>query len=75
MVSCHRNGGWKSVAQLSPLPLPGAALCSLDPPQLLIAAPGAQLQHQPSLAAVDESGEHQFPALHTHGRVRDTCMI
>ncbi|CAL5224911.1 g7676 [Coccomyxa viridis] len=57
VVSCQRNGGWKTVAQLSPLPLPGAALCPLDPPQLLIAAPGAQLQHQPSLAAPDESGQ------------------
>ena len=62
VLSCHRGGGWKSVAQLSPLPLPGAALCPLDPPQLLAAGPGAQLQHQPSLAAVDESGEPQWSA-------------
>ena len=64
MVSCLRNGGWKTIAQLSPLPLPGAALYPLDPPQLLIAAPGAQLQHQPSLAAVEESGECQY-----HGKM------
>lgn len=62
MLSCHRTGSWKSVAQLSPLPLPGAALCPLDVPQLLLAGLGAQLQHQPSLAAVDESGEPQGSA-------------
>lgn len=56
-MSCQRSGSWKTIAQLSPLPLPGAALCPLEPPQLLIAAPGSQLQHQPSLAAFDESGE------------------
>ena len=81
MVSCHRIGGWKSVAQLCPLPLPGAALCLLDPPQLLVAAPGAQLQSQPSLAALDESGGHPWlPVQHhtlkllTWSRVR-TCIV
>ena len=81
MVSCHRRGGWKSVAQLCPLPLPGAALCPLDPPQLLVAAPGAQLQSQPSLAALNESGGHPWLLLHydtlkllTCSRVR-ICIV
>ena len=46
-----------AVAQLSPMPLPSAALCPLEPPRLLIAAPGAQLQQQPSLASSSALGE------------------
>lgn len=73
MVSRRRRGVWKTAAQLSPGPLPGAALCALEPPQLLIAAPGSQLQHQPSLAAFDESGQQvrliQTPSTPTYCEV------
>ena len=57
LVARQRGGAWKAVAQLSPTPLPGAALCPLEPPRLLIAAPGAQLQQQPSLASSSALGE------------------
>ena len=57
LVARQRGGAWKAVAQLSPMPLPSAVLCALEPPRLLIAAPGAQLQQQPSLASSSALGE------------------
>ena len=57
LVARQRGGAWKAVAQLSPTPLPSAALCPLEPPRLLIAAPGAQLQQQPGLASSSALGE------------------
>ena len=47
---CH-TGGWCTIAQLGPSPLPALALAPARPPQLLLASAGNHLQHVSCLAA------------------------
>ncbi len=51
MVCRARTGAWQTLAALSPTPLPGATLAPLQPPDLLLAALGNQLEKYRGLSS------------------------
>lgn len=56
MVVRTRTGSWQIAAQLRPVPLPGAELAGLHPPELLLAALGNQLQKHRRLTMPSTAG-------------------
>lgn len=56
VVVCRaRTGEWQTLAALSPTPLPGAKLAPLQPPDLLLAALGNQLEKYRGLSSPGRS--------------------